>query len=156
CGAAPWREAAMPRKRIVSILLVASALCGPACAPFPAATAANAYRHRQYETALGLYRPLADQGNAVAQYTLGLMYANGQGVPQDYGEAAKWFRLAAEQGEATAQFNLGVLYHSGRGVSQNDAEALKWYRRAADQGHASAQGNLGFMYSIGQGVPQDY
>ena len=41
--------------------------------------------------------------------TSGLMYYNGEGVPQDYQEAVSWFRLAAEQGDASAQFNLGVI-----------------------------------------------
>ena len=54
-----------------------------------------------------LLRPLADQGDATAQYDLGLMYAKGQGVPQDYAEAVKWFRKAADQGDASAQYNLG-------------------------------------------------
>ena len=64
-------------------------------------------------TALRLIRPLADQGNADAQYTLGNMYATGQGVLKNGAEAAKWFRLAADQGYAPAQYNLGVLFGSG-------------------------------------------
>ena len=51
----------------------------------------------------------AEQGQAEAQYTLGFMYAKGEGVPQDYAEAMKWFRKAAEQGHAEAQHNLGVM-----------------------------------------------
>jgi len=52
-----------------------------------------------------------------AQYSLGVMYANGLGVPEDDAEAARWFRLAAEQGNALAQYNLGFIYDSGRGVA---------------------------------------
>ncbi|MGB7369299.1 MAG: sel1 repeat family protein, partial [Methylovirgula sp.] len=59
-----------------------------------------AFKRSDYATALRLWRSLADQGNADAQYNLGVMYANGQGVPQDYAEAAKWYRLAADQGNA--------------------------------------------------------
>ena len=59
-----------------------------------------------------------------AQISLGIMYANGQGVPQDYAEAVKWFRLAADQGDATAQFNLGIMYAKGQGVPQDYAEAV--------------------------------
>ena len=62
------------------------------------------------------------------------MYATGEGVPQDDGEAVKWFRLAADQGDVSAQFNLGVMYGAGEGVPQDDGEAVKWYRLAADQG----------------------
>jgi hypothetical protein len=115
-----------------------------------------AYERGDYATALKKWRPLAEAGDATAQNNLGAMYANGQGVPQDDEEAAKWFRLAAEQGGADAQNNLGVMYANGRGVPQDYREAAKWFRLAAEQGHASAQNNLGVMYTKGEGVPQDY
>jgi uncharacterized protein len=116
----------------------------------------RAYQRGDYATALREWRPLADQGEAAAQYNLGLMYANGKGVGEDDAEAAKWYRRAADQGHAAAQNNLGVMYANGKGVRQDYAEAAKWYRRAADQGHAAAQYNLGVMYDKGQGVRQDY
>ena len=68
---------------------------------------------------------LAEQGNAVAQERLGEMYTDGKGVPQNYGEAAKWYRLAADQGYAGAQTNLGSMYERGTGVPQNHVEAVK-------------------------------
>ena len=64
------------------------------------------------------YRLAAEQGNASAQYNLGVRYANGEGVPQDDAEAVKWYRLAAEQGDASAQYNLGVRHANGEGVPQ--------------------------------------
>jgi TPR repeat protein len=70
--------------------------------------------------------------------SLGQFYRQGNGVPQDNTEAARWFRLAADQGEATAQGNLGALYHAGIGVPQDNAEAARWFRLAADQGHPNA------------------
>ena len=91
-----------------------------------------------------------------AQDNLGVMYANGQGVPQDDKEAIKLFRLAAQEGNAYAQFNLGSAYANGRGVPQDDKEAIKWYRLAAARGDADAQTRLGVMYETGRGVPQDY
>jgi TPR repeat protein len=97
----------------------------------------------------------ATHGNADAQLSLGVMYANGQGVPQDYAVALKWFRLAAAQGNAAAQYNLGLMYDAGHGVPQDYTAALKWYRLAAAQGDAAAEFNLGAMYSNGDGVPQD-
>ena len=97
----------------------------------------------------------ADSGDAVAQYNLGVMYRDGEGVPQDYAEAMKWFRLAAEQGDTTAKYNLGVMYRDGLGVPQDYAEAVKWSRLAAEQGDAEAQRDLGLMYLSGLGVPQD-
>jgi TPR repeat protein len=98
----------------------------------------------------------ASQGNAGAQFNIGLMYRNGDGVPQDYAEAMKWHRLAADQGDANAQNSLGAMYDSGEGVPEDAAEAVKWYRLAADQGHATAQNNLGGMYGNGEGVPRNY
>ncbi len=116
----------------------------------------NAYNKGDYATALSELRPLAEQGDADAQYNLGVMYDKGQGVAQNYAEAVKWYRKAAEQGYADAQYNLAQMYRKGQGVTQDYAEAVKWYRKAAEQGHADAQYNLGVMYGKGQGVPQDY
>jgi uncharacterized protein len=98
----------------------------------------------------------AKQGDAEAQNNLGLMYVKGNGVPQDYAEAAKWFRKAAEQGFAPAQYNLGIAYQVGKGVPRDYAETIKWYLKAAEQGHADAQNNLGLIYQNGEGVMQDY
>ena len=100
-------------------------------------------------------RKAAEAGDAVAQYKLGLMYHDGEGVPEDYAEAFKWFRKAAEQRYAKAQYSLGEMYYKGRGVTQDTAEAFKWTRKAAEQGHALAQVSLGASYSFGQGVPKD-
>ena len=101
------------------------------------------------------YRKAADQGDAEAQYDLGLCYELGSGVPKDEVEAVKWYRKAAEQGNADAQYLLGSCYAEGTGVKMDEVEAVKWYRKAAEQGNASAQSDLGFCYSIGSGVPED-
>lgn len=98
----------------------------------------------------------AKSGDAEAQYDLGWVYYEGEGVIQDYKEAVKWFRLAAEQGDAPAQCSLGYMYGNGDGVIQDYKEAAKWCRLAAEQGDASAQHNLGWMYGKGEGVIQDY
>ena len=84
----------------------------------------------------------ADQGHANAQFNLGFMYENGQGVGQDFGEAIKWYRMAADQGDAGAQYMLGVTYENGEGVGQDMTEAMVWYRMAADQGHEGAQARV--------------
>ena len=122
----------------------------------PKEDAFAAYRRGDYATALSLLRPLATQGDAWAQSTLGYMYRDGQGVPQDYKEAVRLFGLAAVQGFALAQNNLGSMYLKGWGVVQDHKEAVRLYRLAADQGDAQAQNNLGLMYDNGQGVVQDY
>ena len=98
---------------------------------------------------------LAEAGATEAQYSIGVKYDTGDGVPQDDAEAVRWYRLAAEQGHVSAQNNLGVMYGTGRGVPQDDAEAVRWYRLAAEQGDVSAQNNLGVMYDDGLGVPLD-
>jgi len=116
-----------------------------------------AYDSGDYELAFSEWSALAEQGNASAQYNLGVMYDNGDGVAQfDNKEAVKWYRKAAEQGNASAQFSLGFMYAYGQGVVQDYKEALKWYRKAAKQGNASAQFNLGGMYVSGDGVAQDF
>ena len=98
----------------------------------------------------------AEQGDAEAQYNLGRIYANGEGVPPNVVEAVRWFRLGAAQGHADAQNGLGVMYANGRGVPQDDAEALRWYRLAADQGDGNAQFRIGGMYKDGKGVARNY
>ena len=114
----------------------------------------EAYKAGDFETALREFRLLAEQGNARAQFRLGSMYDEGDGVPEDNAEAVKWYRLAAEQGDAFAQTNLGWMYEAGKGVLQDYAEAVKWFRLAAEQGNAGAQRNLGLMYENGKGVLQ--
>ena len=103
---------------------------------------------------------MSNRGNSDAQFTLGLMYEEGESVPKDDAEAAKWYRRAAEEehenalnnlmamcnrGIAVAQFNLGGMYQDGEGVAQDDAEAAKWYRKAAEQGNAIAKQRLDKM-----------
>jgi hypothetical protein len=97
----------------------------------------------------------AERGDADAQKNLGKIYAKGQGVTQDYAQAAKWYRQAADQGHAGAQAALGELYEAGRGVAHDDTEAAKWYRRAAEQGNAKGQYSLAVLYIMGKGVPHD-
>ena len=77
---------------------------------------------------------VAEQGNAQAQFNLGWMYANGQGVRQDDAQAVQWFGKAAEQGIAQAQYNLGVMYANGLGVRQNYKIAKEWFGKACDNG----------------------
>lgn len=115
----------------------------------------EAAQRGDFATALQEWRPLAEAGSSTAQYNLAVMYANGEGVPQNDTEAARWYRLAAEQGSVAAQLNLGFVYEAGQGVPRDGAEAIKWYRLAAEQGSAAAQLNLGLMYDEGRDVPRD-
>ncbi len=134
---------------IISCLLIPSALSADFDSGY------RAYEKGDYATALKEWRPLAEQGDARAQFLLGKMYANGLGVPQDDKEAVIWGILAAEKGHSGAQSFVGAMYANGRGVTQDEKEAAKWYRMAAEQGVDDAQYLLGAMYEEGGGVPQD-
>ena len=94
-----------------------------------------AYKSGDFATALREFRPLAEQGDAVAQSNLGWMYDKGHGVPQDYKTAMKWYTLAAEQGDAGAQFNLGVMYYYGQGVPKDFIYAHMWGSIVASSGN---------------------
>jgi len=120
---------------------------------------ASAYKRGDFETALAVFRPLAENGDAKAQSILGLMYSYGEGVPVDYREAARWYRRAAEQSSSVAQYNLGMFYLEGKGVSQNTDEAIKWLAKSADGGHFRARSELakldGGSYSDLTSPPSD-
>ena len=104
-----------------------------------------AYIQKDYKTAYKLLSPIAEQGNDKAQYKLGIMYSDGQGVPQDYKEAGKWFRLAAEQENHKAELSLGFLYKDGKGVTKDSEEAMKLFTLAAEGGIPLAQNVLGLL-----------
>ena len=118
-------------------------LAAPAWADFKAGE--NAYHRGDYATAMREWQPLAKQGHTVAQYNLGLLYANGQGVLKDDAQARQWYEKAAVQGHEAAQVNLGGLYDYGRGVPQDFKMAVKWYRRSANQGNDLAQRSNGLL-----------
>ena len=121
------------RRFLFAVFLVVACATGAAADSFE--DGRSAYERGDYAQAMNLLRPLAAQGDARAQFNLGVMYRHGEGVPQDAQEAVTWYRKAAEQGYAPAQYNLGVMYRHGQGVPQDAQEAVKWYRRAAEQGH---------------------
>jgi len=98
----------------------------------------------------------AASGDAAAQCGLGIIYAQGQGVPPDDTQAAFWYRKAAEQGDAEAQVILGDLYINGVGVPKDETQAVFWYRKGVEQNNAEAQDSLGDMYDRGRGVSRDY
>ena len=108
-----------------------------------------------YKRAFPVCSRAAEQGDVLAQFILGAMYENGDGVPENDREAVKWYRLVAEQGLANAQLKLGWMYANGEGVPKNYREAAKWFRLAAEQGDVFAQFNLGQMYRKGEGVSKN-
>jgi tetratricopeptide (TPR) repeat protein len=116
-------------RRLMLGLLMCAVVSAARAGPFEDATAA--YDRGDYAEALKWYRKAADQGSASTQFNLGLMYAQGQGVPQDYAEAAKWYRRAADQCLPLAQSVLGNMYVQGQGVPQDYVQAHKWFNLAA-------------------------
>ncbi len=98
---------------------------------------------------------LAEQGNANAQFDLGVAYAKGQVLPRDDALARHWFELAAAQGAAKAQYWMGAISERGRGGPRSYDDALQWYRRAADQGFSPAEVAMGRFYGRALGVTRD-
>lgn len=84
-----------------------------------------------------------DRADAEVQFGLGLQFASGAGVAQDYAQAADWYRKAAEQNHGLAQFNLGTMYAKGQGVARDDALSVAWFGRAANLGDAGGQYCMG-------------
>ena len=107
------------------------------------------YKPDDVATAVRELKPLAEQGDAEAQFNLGSLYYQGWGVPQDYKEAVKWLRKAAEQSHVFAQTTLGTIYAEGvQGVIEKDyPQALMWFIFAAAQGDMEA---MEFRDSSGQ------
>ncbi|MDP3333952.1 MAG: tetratricopeptide repeat protein [Methylococcaceae bacterium] len=81
----------------------------------------------------------AEEGNEYAQCALAFMYYNGNGLEQDYEQAAIWYHKAAENGSEDAQLILGQMYYIGESVEQDDEQAIFWYRKASEQGNTDAE-----------------
>lgn len=114
-----------------------------------------AIQQKDYKKAFSLLLPIAKEGNAFAQYNVGVMYAQGVGVEKNEKEATQWYRKAADQGDSDAQSNLALMYETGRGFEKDYQKAMEWYLKAATQGNAMAQQNIGSLYLNGYGVKKD-
>lgn len=108
-----------------------------------------------FAAALPLIRSAADAGHADAQFTLGTMYANGQGVPLSKTDARLWFERAAQKNHPRALYNLGLYHERGISVPKDMSTALSWYRRGASNGDAQAAYNAGHILLTGDGVPRN-
>ena len=134
-----------------SLAFLAALLCSDVClAGLDEGLAALA--KGDYATATKELRPLAERGDAEAQYRIGLMYEFGRGYPQDKAEGIAWLRKSAAQDNTSAQQELGVIYATGDGVAKDDAQAVAWFQKAAALDNPTAQFNLGLMYAKGNGV----
>jgi TPR repeat protein len=112
------------------------------------------YTRQNYEEAEKSFLEAAHGGLAEAQYVLGLLYWDGEGLAQNREEAEKWYRKAANQGHTGAQFRLGALYDDKPGHVHDHALAVWWYQKAAEQGQSEAIASLGTMYYLGHGIEQ--
>jgi len=106
----------------------------------------KAYRSGDYAKAAKELEYIAEEGDARAQYDLGLLYDTGRGVPQSNEKALQWYRKAAEQGESKAQYNLGLMYANGQGVQQDYARAYFWTSLSAAQGNGHAMDARDILY----------
>ena len=114
-----------------------------------------AFRAKDYDRAVAIWRALADRGNSSAQSSLGGMYILGRGVPRDPVAGVKWFALAAKSGNAVAEQNLAQAYAHGLGVPVDHAKAAKLFADSARKGLVISQIQMGFTYEHGLGMPQD-
>ncbi|MSR68042.1 sel1 repeat family protein [Candidatus Peribacteria bacterium] len=134
------------------ILLVACAKSNGGDTTLPDASSGSGSKKAESRVSI---ETKANKGDREAQFDLGALYHDGDGVVKDLALARKWFEKAAAQNEPHAQFNLGVMYYVGEGVTQNFAKALTLFKQASDLGNERAQFNLGVMYYRGEGVMQD-
>ena len=102
----------------------------------------NAMLAGNFAEAYCRWKPLARAGNAEAQYNLGWLYANGNGMNVDMKKAFYWWKQAAAQDHADAQFALGLSYTTGEGVKRDLATAARWFYKAARLGHLDARDSL--------------
>lgn len=116
---------------------------------------ARYFQRADYNRALASWRPLAVQGNPVAQNNLGIMYLDGKGVPQNMSEAVRYLSLSAAAGSSLGQNNLGGLYRDGKGVPRDYGKAAQWFAASASQGNSAGMYNMGLMYEMGQGVKSE-
>jgi len=137
----------------VVVLITVFLLIGVSGCTRPIEEARDAYNKGDYKTAYRIFKPHAERGDVVAQFSLGEMSKKGQGVPRDDAEALKWYRKAADQGHADAQNNLGIIYTLGKGVPVDYVQALMWYSIAASNSsegmeHAGAVSNRDAIASM--------
>ena len=143
------------RRYITLISLIFSLVFASAVFAGDYETGRQAYDVGDFERAMAVWAPAAESGDAESQYGMGLLYANGYGVPLDDTLALKWYGLAAAQGHGEAQCALGVMHANGWGVPMDEVESMKWYQLAAENGVTAAQVSLGTMYQNGFSVEKD-
>ena len=138
---------------ILVLLMLFISSMGTAFAAGNYNTGAFYFANGDYNTALQIWAPLAQEGNPAAQYSIGLLYDQGKGVKKDPQTALKYFQAAIKQNLPAAQYYLGVKYYAGLGVKKSPSKALDLVTRAAEQDHLQAQFQLAYFYDRGIGTP---
>lgn len=149
----------LPAATLAWLIVLPLLLAGPAAVAGPFEDAKAAFERGDAVTAFNLFKPLAEEGDAGAQFWVGQMYDLGRGAPQNLAQASLWYRRAAEQGNVMAQHNLGHMYETGEGTKASEyslSAAASWYRRAAERDYKPSQANLGALYAAGRGVRRDF
>ena len=145
---------------LVVLTGIFSASCGTSPTPPTSGTiddtCLSLYNNKALKQAVTTCTENAINGNADAQFALGMMYYKGTGVPQDFKKALEWYFKSAAQGFALAQHNLGSIYATGTATTQDYVKAVKWYRKAAEQGFPTSQNNLCVMYATGRGITRNH
>ncbi len=137
-------------KRFAMICAIASALAGPMGAQAGIDEGVQAYIAGDYATSLAEFQPLAEKGDAKAQFYMGFLYHHGYGVKRNEGEASKWFRMAADQGEWQSQYYLGVIYEKGVGLKQDLPAAHMWLSLAATNPGTTFRDSLHTKEALGK------
>lgn len=158
-GEAPRARAGPPFARIETATAITA--CRAAVAERPDHVRAHFQLGRaldkaqRWEEAVEHYRRAAEASYAPAQTSLGLLYEDGRGVPQDPATAMRWYRLAAIQSYPPADTAIGLLYLEGRGTRRDEREAARWFRQSAERGDPLGQLMLGRLFQQGRGVVAD-
>ena len=113
----------------------------PPSEPTAAGCSSRSHGIEPEPAAIAQLRAAANRGDATAQHELGVKYFTGDGVPEDFTEAASWIRKSADQSLPAAESDLAEMYKVGLGVSSDAEQSAAWFRKAADQGNAIAQGD---------------
>ena len=148
-------HASNPPHRSAPLLATCIAVMLLAGCTLSTSTGMKAYENGDHDAARSCWEPMAMEGHAEAQFLLGTLYENGEGLPVDQALAFKWYSKAAEQGYGHAQNNLGLMHYRGRHVPRDLRRAEDFFRMAAEQDVMKAQRNLGILYLAAKDVPDN-
>ncbi len=144
----------LKKKQTVRVKVSFALICSLLITPVLAIDAETGARHAakgDYKTAYNIWKVFAEEGDAMSQFYLGILYEKGNGVDQQYPQALFWYIKAANQGVAKAQHNIGNIFFEGRGVSQDYKEAKRRFKLAAELNYSPAQYNLAYILEKGLG-----